>query len=303
MLIEWLILLWLVPAILVPVVLLGGFAGCSFEPTRVDPPPVISAPTNVTAAAISPSEIDLSWTNQNASAVTFQVHRFPPAPDPEVVIPVGAVTSFPDTGLTADTMYGYKIGVQNTNPEVVSEPEVFATTPLPPFQPTFSAVLNFDQAGLDGWCLVQRIEPARLDFSGTHVRLTVRGSSAGNLQLNKITLAEAAAAGDPFDCAAAPVVVETGVLLTAGANHTTPDVLFDLDRTKPLLVAFEIGSPGNVRNVTVPQSDARMFFKIGTAAAPVAEAEVVDRTGYTLSVPPGQPGTSTVYLVETIEVA
>jgi hypothetical protein len=297
MLIEWVILLLLIPAILVPVVLLGGFAGCTFSRSVGGAP---AAPTNVTATPVSPSEIDLSWTNPNTSAVTFQVHRLPPAPDPKVVIPVGSATTFSDTGLTAGTTYGYNIGLENTNPEVLSD-VVFATTPPAPFQPTFSAALNFDQPNLDGWCLVQRIEPARLLLSGTHVRLTVRGSSVGNLRLNKITLAEAAATGDPFDSAAPPVVVETGVLLTAGVPHTTPDVAFALDRTRALLVAFEIGSPGNVRNVTVPQTDAGMYFKIGTAAAPVAEAEVVNRTGYTLSVP--QPAMSTVYLVELIEVA
>jgi Fibronectin type III domain len=295
MLVEWLILVLLVPAVLVPVVLLGGFAGCGFSAAVVPSP---KAPENVTTKPVSASEIDVAWTPSNGDDASFTVRRTPPAPGTPMEFPGLSLTSFPDTGLDPATMYEYEVKATTTggSESAYSAPPVSAST----LGLTFSAVLDHDQAGLDGWCFVQRIEPTRLALGGTRVRLTLRGSTAGPLVLNKITLAMAAATGDRFDSAGPPVVLETGVSLLAGVPHTTPLVPFPLDRTRPLLVAFEIGSPGNIRNVAVPVSDASMFFKVGTAAAPIAEAQVVDRSGYTLA---GNPTVSNVNLIELIEVA
>ncbi len=302
MLLEWLILLMLIPAVLVPVILLAGFAGCKFEHGLVS---TATPPANVTATGVSTSEIDVAWTGSNSDDATFTVRRTPPMPGTPMELDAGPSASFPDMGLDPGTMYGYEVKATTTGGSVssYSTPPVTASTlpALPAFQPTFSATLNVDRAGLDGWCLVQRIQPVRLLRSGTQVRITVSGSTAGNLRLNKVTIAEAAATGDPFDSAAPPAVLETSVLLTPGVPHMTPAIPFALDHTRPLLVAFEIGSPGNARYVVVPQSDAIMYVKQGTAGAPIAEAEVVNRTGYTAVAP--QPGVSTVFLVELIEVA
>jgi hypothetical protein len=92
--------------------------------------------------------------------------------------------------------------------------------------------------------------------------------------------------------------VATATTIAAGATLTTPEVAFNLDRTQPLLVAFDVANPGNVRYALAPLTQASMWLKTG-----VAEAALMDRSGYALPSPSGAPaGSGFIYLVEKIEV-
>src|SRR5438105_594195 len=60
-----------------------------------------------------------------------------------------------------------------------------------------------NQTGIDGFCLVQRIvgSPAspRLLLSGSGARITVRGSTAGDLMINRVFISRANPAGKSND--------------------------------------------------------------------------------------------------------
>jgi phosphodiesterase/alkaline phosphatase D-like protein len=75
-----------------------------------------AAPGNLSATAVSASEIDLSWTNNATNQTGFSIQR---STDGTTFTPLAAVaanvTSFKDTGLTAHTQYFYRVQATNAN--------------------------------------------------------------------------------------------------------------------------------------------------------------------------------------------
>lgn len=295
---EWLILLLLVPAILVPLVLLFGFAGCELVFPLHPPDP--GAPANPTATALGASRISVAWDNPNAFPVRFEVRRTQDGASVSTVLQASA-SPFEDTGLLDGTAYFYQVRAIRIEDAASSELSDSASATTFAFQPAFENVLDTDQAGIGGYCLVQRIEPARLSRSGAEVRITLRGSTAGNLLLDNVFISQPAAAGDPYDSGADLTQVSGPILLPAGSPATLPAVNYVLDSSRPVLIAFDIGqAAGNLRYVTgVPASEAVMYFRPATAEAGVADrlpsAANPGATPYDIS--------ASIYLIEKIEVA
>lgn len=287
----------LATVMVVPVVLLYGYAGCSFEPGTFVP--VI--PVNLTVTNVSSTSVSLSWVHDDVSeGVTFEVERLKDGDTTPVVLPASE-TSFTDTGLLLETLYRYRVrAVYGMFPSEFSS-QVEATTLGP--QVCFSSTLMTDQAGLEGFCIVQRIEPARLAAGGSLVFITVRGSTVGNLVLDRVFISQPAAAGNPYDSAADLTQVATAVTVPANTPVVLPVVAYTLDRTRPLLVSFDISATagqGNVRfQNPVPAAEAIMFFRAATAEASVADrlpsAANPGATPYNTS--------NSIYLIERIEVA
>lgn len=79
-------------------------------------PAVPRAPLNLTATPVSQSRIDLAWEDASDNETGFQVERRTVNPfiAPEIVaqLPAGT-TSFSDTGLPADTGFGYRVRAVN----------------------------------------------------------------------------------------------------------------------------------------------------------------------------------------------
>jgi hypothetical protein len=302
---EWLVLILLVPAILVPVVLLWGFAGCSFDPQPAD---LILAPTNVSAAGVSVSAIALTWDNPNTDPVTFQVERTKEGESSPQILSSSS-TTLQDAGLQEATTYFYKVKAIRTSDNQDSELSEQAAGRT--IGVAFEAGLTTDQAGLEGFCVVQRIEPTRLRQStvpggistpGARVRITVRGSTAASLTLDRVYISQPAASGDPYDSAADLTPVDSGIVVPANTAVALPDVDYDLDKARPLLIAFDISAAagsGNVRFVTnVPEAEAVMFFSPATI-----EASINDRSPSAAN--PGGASyvtSKSIYLVEKIEV-
>jgi hypothetical protein len=158
---------------------------------------------------------------------------------------------------------------------------------------TFSETLTADEPQWEGHCLVQRIEPARLSQSGTHVRLTLRASSASDAHIDRIFISQADPAGDPYDSAFDLTEVQ-GVRLTvpAGTAVTTPYIAYTLDAQKPLIIAFDFGGapPSGIRyRDAVPPQEAIAYWQSGH------QAGNTDRGG--TFVPEDR-----IYLIEKIEV-
>lgn len=70
-------------------------------------PPTVTRPTNFMAVAVSTSQINLTW-NAVSGATGYILYR-----DNIAIATLGAVTSFEDTGLMADTFYSYSLVATN----------------------------------------------------------------------------------------------------------------------------------------------------------------------------------------------
>jgi hypothetical protein len=292
---EWITLLLLAPLLMVPVVMLWGYAGCGFN-IEVGPPGV---PTGLMVTSVSASSVALSWFYENESpGVVFEIERDPVAEPPLTATD----TAYADVGLLPRTLYRYKVRA-TYGMQVSDYTEQVDATTLPP-NLCFTAALTTNQAGLEGFCIVQRIQPARLAFGGTQVFITLRGATNANLVIDRIFISQGSLGGNPYDSLANDLtLVANGVTMVAGAAMPLQGVRYNLDRSVPLLVIFDINATpgnGNVRYVTnVPATDAVMYFRQATA-----EAAVADRLPSAAN-----PGASpyivsnSIYLIETIEVA
>lgn len=298
---EWIALFILAPLVLIPMVMLWGYAGCGFSITLPAGP---SIPANLVVTATTPSSVSLSWTYDSGegeeNAVIFEIERRKEG-ETTPVSSASMSNDFTDVGLLYSTLYHYR--VRAVSGVLMSDftPEVDATTQPP--APCFSAALTTNQTGLQGYCIVQRIEPARLAAGGSRVFITIRGSTQGNLVIDRVFISRVGASGNPYDSGGDNKLVASAVQVPANTAVQLSMVAYDLDRTRPLLVSFDINDTagnGNVRYVSaVPAAEAVMYFRAATA-----EAGLEDR-----SPPVGNPGvppytvSNSIYLIETIEVA
>ncbi len=77
-----------------------------------------AAPTNLAAAAVSSSQINLTWTDSDNTEQGFKIERCTGAGcgDFAQIATVGAnVTSYANTGLTASTSYSYRVRAYNAS--------------------------------------------------------------------------------------------------------------------------------------------------------------------------------------------
>ena len=69
-----------------------------------------TAPTNLTASAVSGSQINLSWTaSTDTVPVTYEVYRENPGSTTYAQVGTTTGTTYSDTGLTASSTYGYEV--------------------------------------------------------------------------------------------------------------------------------------------------------------------------------------------------
>lgn len=74
-----------------------------------------AAPSNLTAAATSTSQINLSWTDNSSDETGFYVERSTDGTNFTQIASLGAnTTSYPNTGLTGGTKYYYRVRAYNT---------------------------------------------------------------------------------------------------------------------------------------------------------------------------------------------
>lgn len=104
-------------------------------------PPI--APTNLTLTHISPTQIDLSWTDNSNNETGFKIERRK-GTDPYVI--VGSVntnvTTFSDTNLIPNVTYAYKVYAFNANAKSsTNSNEVAVTTSTPIVAPTLITTL------------------------------------------------------------------------------------------------------------------------------------------------------------------
>ncbi|HEY6249757.1 MAG TPA: glycosyl hydrolase [Candidatus Angelobacter sp.] len=96
------------------------------------PPPPPAAPSNLSATAVSSSQINLSWQASPTAGVTYNVHRsitsgFTPSSTNLVASGVNG-TTFSNTGLQASTTFFYLVTAVNSNGESAPTNQASATT-------------------------------------------------------------------------------------------------------------------------------------------------------------------------------
>lgn len=133
--------------------------------------------------------------------------------------------------------------------------------------------------------VIVRVEPIRLFDSGPIVRITIQRPKNNNLVINAMYISQVADTGDPYDAASdlTPVLAEPLVVTAdpAGGTLVLDQVDYNLDASKPLLIAFDLGADGNMPNKgSVPATEMRTF--VGPNQNPVIhEAALADRqSGY-----------------------
>jgi hypothetical protein len=263
-----------------------------------------AAPVNLVATPAGIDQIDLSWNNASTIATDFSVERRGSTGFAEIARVAG--TTFSDAGLGEGVQHDYRVfavidGFEDSQRQpVIKSAAASASARTLAFTAAFTAppgLLSTDQAGDEGFCLVQRLNSALLTASGTQVRMVLRGSTAGDLRLDRVTISQpavATTAADPYDSGTDLTDVAAGVQIAANTAVTVGPVAYALDRTKDLIIAFDISNAqneGNVRFGALTGADA--FARPATA-----EAGVQDRTT-------GYPdiGADTLFLIEKIDVA
>jgi hypothetical protein len=298
--------------------------GCS-QPSERDSATATTfpaAPSNLIATPVDANRIDLTWTNNSARpGILFMIEHRLNAADPFTELVRVTATAFSHAPLNEGSAHEYRViavlvGFQEgAAVEVRSAPS--AAVPTRTSAVAFQATLTTDQALLEGFCLVQRIPSALLSSnpavpnSGNRVKITVRGSTAGSLTIDRIYLSRVNPGGDLYD--SLPGGVPGGITrvldaslgdpplaLAAGFAQTLGPTLFDFLPTEDMLVAMDISSTageGNVRFATGIGAST-LFFRVGTQQAAVADRapNATDPTAFQ----PGPAGQH--YLVEKIEV-
>jgi Fibronectin type III domain/Bacterial Ig domain/Calcineurin-like phosphoesterase len=104
--------------------------------------PLPAAPTNLTATAVSSSQINLVWTDSATNEQGVKIERCTGSGCSnfdQIATVVANVTSWSNTGLTASTSYSYRLRAYNSAGDSGYSPTASATTtavPTPPAAPT-----------------------------------------------------------------------------------------------------------------------------------------------------------------------
>jgi hypothetical protein len=276
-----------------------------FSPSDGISATVLPAAPNLVATPVRVNQIDLSW-DASAHATEYSLERRDSGGAFGEIFR-GANPTYSDPNCVEGTQYDYRVfaivaadhgGVENNQRQDVSSAASAIASATIAFTAAFTAPPGtlINEVADVGFCVVQRLSQTLLTAGCTHqVRITLRGPLTGSLTLDRVFISQAAATGDPYDPAPDLKEVTSGVpvLIPLDTPVTVGPVTYVLDRTKDLLVAFDISNTpgeGNLRFGTLTGAD--VFSRAATA-----EAGVPDRTA---NYPGSAPGN--LYLIEKIEL-
>lgn len=151
----------------------GDWAGARLIPSSTPVVPV--APSNLSASAISSSQINLSWTDNSSNESSFKVQRSIDGTNFTTITTLAANTnSYSDTGLSASTTYSYRViasnGAGDSSPSNVAPATTFAAASTV----TYLSDLNWVSA-TNGWGPVEKDMSVGGSGSGDGHTLTLNG--------------------------------------------------------------------------------------------------------------------------------
>lgn len=269
-----------------------------------------NAPTNLVALPEDVTHIVLTWNHVTKSPknITFKISDTGPGVTTEISPTVTKDPSDPTLytyshTVAAGSEHEYRVtavvdGFDNSKAsEVKSDPSDPATA-IASWRTVYNNPLTLSEGGFAGFTIVQRIDATHILGVGSQskVRVTLRGSTTANLVINKVTISEAAAAGQAWN-STAPIMElhfagAPSVTIPANTAKLSDKTNYTLVAGKDLIIAFDITS-GPLGKLA-PFAGPNMYSKPN-----VTEAMVLippNRTaGYT-------PHNNSVYVVEKIEV-
>jgi fibronectin type 3 domain-containing protein len=109
---------------------LGSGSSLPSNTATVTTPPVPSAPTGLSAKALSSSQVLLNWTDTSNNETHFRIDRSPNGVSFTTVAWVGTnITTYTDGGRSANTTYHYRVSSYNANGSSAPSNVVTITTP------------------------------------------------------------------------------------------------------------------------------------------------------------------------------
>jgi hypothetical protein len=206
-------------------------------------------PTLKSAAATSGRNIRLTW-SYLPHITKFKFERtnltFSTTTAFEITVPASSGDrTFDDddggAGLDPQTSYRYRVAAYH--PEFPGygpwSDQKTATTFDAPFETVFSAPLDLDSDGRQGYCLVQQI--SGFAKGGRQLQLTLRASSTSPAYVDRLFISKPAPAGHPYDSAGD--LIEVHPKLEVKANRSlTLAIRYTLDPQQPLLIAVDFSA-------------------------------------------------------------
>jgi hypothetical protein len=102
--------------------------------------PALNAPSDLMAAGVSSSQIDLTWQDNSGDETGFRIERKTGAGSYSQIATVGAdVTSYSNSGLSTGVTYYYRVRAYNSAGNSDYSDEASATTLAPPTAPTLQS--------------------------------------------------------------------------------------------------------------------------------------------------------------------
>jgi hypothetical protein len=153
------------------------------------------------------------------------------------------------------------------------------------FRTVVGPITNTADVDRSGWTQVSKFLPAALAANGSKIRLTLQGCVApghvGTISAVWIGLASSAVGAKAYDFAGAQVQVTFGGLGAVsygfGTRITSDEINFVIDRTRPVLIAYNLAAATFISYVVGLSSD---YVSYGKAA--INEAAVAAKAaGYT----------------------
>ena len=175
---------------------LSGYSNTASTATQADSQAPTS-PTNLTAAAISGTQINLSWTasTDNVGVTGYLIERCQGAgcsTFAQIAAPAGTGTTYSDTGLTAGTSYSYRVRATDAASNL-SAYSAIATASTPNPGSTFTAGYGFSEgsgtttADASGNGLTGTLQAATWTTSGKYGNALVFNGTSGYVDLGNPT--------------------------------------------------------------------------------------------------------------------
>lgn len=206
-----------------------GFSGNSYvygQLTNTPPPTAPAAPTGLTAAAVSATEIDLAWTAPSSTLTGYNIYRGT-AQGAESATPIATAVSgvtYADKSVAAGTHYWYEVAALNSNAQGPNSNEASASTPAPTISLAAASGSSTSETVTAGQTATYQLVLANSGFSGT-VSFACSGAPAGDT----CTV--------PGPVSVAPSTTSTPVSVTAQTAAATASLNSNLRRGGIVLTA------------------------------------------------------------------
>ena len=159
-------------------------SGYSNTANATTPNPV-TAPSGLSAAAVSSSQVDLAWTDNSSNETSFVVERDTSASfaSPTAFTVAANATTYTDTSVAASTTYYYRVKGRNATDTSPPSGTASATTPAAPPAPTGYANTVAADSPTSHWRLGETSGTAAADASGANPGTYINGAALGQPSL------------------------------------------------------------------------------------------------------------------------